>query len=114
MALIPTIDIFIYTDSESNIKWINQNRHRKQPEFPNEILSWNWDLHQAIQAIHREQTKLPNITIHHIKAHQDRTTPNAQLSQDAKLNIEADKLAEEAYSSSTFSDRVPMIPGVNA
>jgi hypothetical protein len=30
------------------------------------------------------------------------------------LNIEADKLAEEAYSSSTFSDQVPMIPGVHA
>jgi hypothetical protein len=30
------------------------------------------------------------------------------------LNIEADKLAEEAYSSSTFSDHVPMIPGVSA
>jgi hypothetical protein len=42
-------------------------------------------------------------------------TPNAQLSrQEAKLNIEADKLAEEAYSSSTFSDQVPMIPGVSA
>jgi hypothetical protein len=41
-------------------------------------------------------------------------TPNAELSQEAKLNIEADKLAEEAYSSSTFSDQVPMIPGVSA
>jgi hypothetical protein len=30
------------------------------------------------------------------------------------LNIEADKLAEEAYSSSTFFDQVPMIPGVSA
>jgi hypothetical protein len=30
------------------------------------------------------------------------------------LNIEVDKLAEEAYSSSTFSDQVPLIPGVSA
>jgi hypothetical protein len=30
------------------------------------------------------------------------------------LNIEADKLAEEAYSSSTFTDQVPLIPGVSA
>jgi hypothetical protein len=30
------------------------------------------------------------------------------------LNIEANKLAEEAYSSSTFSYHVPMIPGVSA
>jgi hypothetical protein len=30
------------------------------------------------------------------------------------LNIEADRLAEEAYSSSTFSDQVPLIPGVSA
>jgi hypothetical protein len=30
------------------------------------------------------------------------------------LNIEADKLAEEAYSSSTFADQVPLIPGVSA
>jgi hypothetical protein len=29
------------------------------------------------------------------------------------LNIEADILAEEAYSSSTFPDQVPMIPGVS-
>jgi hypothetical protein len=49
-----------------------------------------------------------------IKAHQDRTTPNAELSQEAKLNIEADKLAEEAYSSSTFADQVPLIPRVGA
>jgi hypothetical protein len=33
---------------------------------------------------------------------------------EAKLNIEADKLAEEAYSSSTFPEQVPMIPGVSA
>jgi hypothetical protein len=30
------------------------------------------------------------------------------------LNIKADKLAEEAYSSSYFSDQVPMIPGMSA
>jgi hypothetical protein len=30
------------------------------------------------------------------------------------LNIEGDKLAEEAYSRSTFSDQVPIIPGVSA
>jgi hypothetical protein len=29
MAPIPTIKIYIYTDSESNIKRINQNRHRR-------------------------------------------------------------------------------------
>jgi hypothetical protein len=31
-----------------------------------------------------------------------------------KQNIEADKLAEEAYTSSTFAGQVPMIPGVSA
>jgi ribonuclease HI len=110
-APISTIRINIYTDSESNIKWIIQNQYRKRPEFPNETLSPSWDLHQAI---HRELSKLPNITIHYVKAHQDIQTPNAELSLEAKLNIEADKLAEEAYSSSTCSDQVPMIPGVNA
>jgi hypothetical protein len=30
------------------------------------------------------------------------------------LNIKADKLAEEAYSSSSFADQVPVIPGVSA
>jgi ribonuclease HI len=108
---ISAIRINIYTDSESNVKRIIQNRHRKRPEFPNDTLSPSWDLHQAI---HRELSKLPNIAIHHIKAHQDRLTPNAELSPEAKLNIEADKLAEEAYSSSTFRDQVPMIPGVSA
>jgi hypothetical protein len=34
MAPISTIKICIYTDSESNVKRIIQNRHRKQPEFP--------------------------------------------------------------------------------
>jgi hypothetical protein len=110
--ILPTIKIYIYTDGESNIKRINQNRHRRQPEFPNKTLSPSWDLHQAI---HRELTKLPNIAIRHIsKAHQDRWTPNAELSREAKLNIEADRLAKEVYSSSTFSDLVPMIPGVSA
>jgi hypothetical protein len=106
------IYIYIYTDSDSNIKRINQNRHKRRQEFPNETLkNLSWDLHQAI---HRKLTKLPNITIHHIKAHQDRSTANAELSREAKLNIEANRLAEEAYSSSTFSDQVPMIPGVCA
>jgi ribonuclease HI len=109
-APISAIRINIYTDSESNVKRIIQKRHRKRPEFPNETLSPSWDLHQAIQ---RELSKLPNIAIHHIKAHQDRLTPNTELSPEAKLNIEADKLAEEAYSSSRFSDQVPMIPGVS-
>jgi ribonuclease HI len=103
LAPVSDIKICIYTDSESNVKRIIQNRHRKRPEFPNETLSPSWDLHQAI---HRELTNLPNVTIHYIKAHQDRTTSNAELSQEAKLNIEADKLAEEAYSSSTFADPV--------
>jgi ribonuclease HI len=109
-APIPTIEIYIYTDSENNIKRINQTRHKRRQEFPNKTLSPSWDLHQAI---HRELIKLPNIAIRHIKAHQDLSTPNAELSQEAKLNIEANKLAEEAYSSSTFSDQVPMIPGVS-
>jgi hypothetical protein len=51
-ASIPT------TDSESNIKRINLNRHRRRHEFPNKTLSPSWDLHQAI---HRELIKLPNI-----------------------------------------------------
>jgi hypothetical protein len=41
-------------------------------------------------------------------------TPNAELSQEATLNIQAGKIAEEAYSCSKFSDQVPMIPGVLA
>jgi ribonuclease HI len=96
LAPVSDIKICIYTDSESNVKRIIQNCHRKQPEFPNETLRPSWDLHQAI---HGESTNLPNVTIHYIKAHQDRTTSNAELSKEAKLNIEADKLAEEAYSS---------------
>jgi hypothetical protein len=100
-----------HTDSKSNIKRINQNRHRRRHQFPNETLSPGWDLHQAI---HNELIKLPNIAICHVKAHQDLLTPTAELTREAKLNIEADKLAEEAYSSSTFSDQVPMIPGVSA
>jgi ribonuclease HI len=111
MAPVSAIEICIYTDSESNVKRIIQNRHGKQPEFPNKTLGPSWDLHQAI---HQELTNLPNVTIHYIKAHQDRTTSNAELSKEAKLNIEADKLAEEAYSSSTFADHVPLIPGVSA
>jgi ribonuclease HI len=98
-APVTAIRINIYTDSESNVKQIIQNRHKKHPEFQNKTLSPSWDLHQGI---HRELSRLPNIAIHHIKAHQDRTTPNADLSPEAKLNIEADKLAEQAYSSSTF------------
>jgi hypothetical protein len=57
---------------------------------------------------------VPDIAIRHIKAHQDLLTPNAELTQEAKLNKDADKLADEAYASSTFSDKVPMVPGVGA
>jgi hypothetical protein len=47
-APVSAIKICIYTDSESNIKRIIQNRHRKRAEFPNETLSPSWDLHQEI------------------------------------------------------------------
>jgi hypothetical protein len=39
LAPVSAIKICIYTDSESNVKQIIQNRHRKQPEFPNKTLS---------------------------------------------------------------------------
>jgi hypothetical protein len=99
----------LFYGSNSHHRYLYIHRQRKQHQA-DQPLSPSWDLHQAI---HNELIKLPNIAIRHIKAHQDLSTPTAELSQEAKLNIEADKLAEEAYSSSTFSDQVPMIPGVS-
>ena len=103
--------IHIHTDSLSNIKRISSYRHRKRPEFPNETLKASWDIHQAI---HRELKQLPQVTIYHVKSHQDNDTPESQLSVESRLNIEADHLASEAYNTSTFEDIVPMAPGVGA
>jgi ribonuclease HI len=95
-ATIPTIEI--HMDSESSLTRIAKSRNRQRLTFPKETLSPSWDVHQAIQ---RELKKLPNVSLHHVQSHQDRSTPLDQLSLIAGLNITADELVSTAYDSST-------------
>jgi hypothetical protein len=82
-----------------------------RPTFPNETLEPCWDVLQKIQRLLRW---LPHgYTAEWIKGHQGSTTPEAYLTEDAKLNIRADKLAGEFQAQSMFHAiyPFPMIDG---
>lgn len=61
------------------------------PVYPNYVLAPNWDL---IEEIYQLTTQLP-LQAHytHVKGHQDRHAPVAELPLLAQLNVEADLLA---------------------
>ena len=54
------------------------------------------DADALIQLKHITSTWTGSFSTHHVKSHQDKTTPYSQLSPDAQLNFHADALATEA------------------
>jgi hypothetical protein len=87
----PTI---IWCDNLSVIRTVNNINSSMRPAFPNETLRPSWDV---LQAICHQLSNLPDITIQHIKGHQDTTTRFQDLPFPATLNVEADKLASSFH-----------------
>ncbi len=105
----PLPPISIWCDNQAVVNTINKITHRKRPSFPNDTIRPSWDI---IQAVCTRFCQHPNLTIQHVKGHQDSQGDVKDLPFQARLNIEADKLAASfQHQSSHVEDIGPMIPG---
>jgi ribonuclease HI len=105
----PLPPISIWCDNQAVVNTVNKITHRKRPTFPSDTVRPSWDILQAVCTQFRQH---PNLTIQHVKGHQDLQGDVRDLPLPAKLNIEADKLATSfQHRTSHVEDRGPMIPG---
>ncbi|KAL7574197.1 hypothetical protein ACA910_014872 [Epithemia clementina (nom. ined.)] len=106
--------IHLYSDSRSVLQRLETVRSWSF-YYPNFTLLPEWDVLQAIATTLRSfGTRL---TLHYIKAHQDRTSSLSSLPLPAQLNSAADGLASsypDMYGSVVGHTRVPLIGGAMA
>jgi hypothetical protein len=82
----------LYCDNRSLVERLQ--RHTTTPMTLKEFTAPDVDVElQILQEISLMKEQTINITFHHVKGHQDSTKPMEELSTEAKLNIEADRLA---------------------
>ena len=106
-VLSQSITIHIYTDSESMITKLD--KIREYPKAKHKMtLHPEWDV---LSALHNTLVSFPTgPSIEWVKSHQDDSRPVADLKLGAKLNILADKLANEGSRSFISKNIVPMNP----
>ena len=84
----------VYCDNRSMIRRVRSPPKHLDRIYPNETLASEWDvlmeIWTTIQALDCETRP----TFHHVKGHQDDHVPYDQLSLQAQLNVDADRLAE--------------------
>jgi hypothetical protein len=91
------------------VNTVNRKIVRTRPEFPNETLQPSWDLIQAICATIKVH---PDVSLHHVKGHQDNLRDVRKLPFPSQLNVQADLLATTFQQASNHAtDRGPLIPG---
>jgi ribonuclease HI len=101
-------EVVIYCDNKSMVR-----RSGTFPErwecYPNRTMDSEWDVLSQIWSTRRQDLAVP---ICHIKGHQDRTTPYEELSLEAQLNVDADRLAEAYLETHPDDDyaRAPLLP----
>ncbi len=98
-----------------NLALVNRvtKRLRCTQWYPNETITSDWDIVQAIVSTLQLFPKCPDIK--HVKGHQDDDTPYACLPLEAQLNVDADAAATEfqdSYGSRRW--QVPRIAGNSA
>ncbi len=98
-----------------NLALVNRvtKRLRCTQWYPNETITSDWDIVQAIVSTLQLFPKCPDIK--HVKGHQDDDTPYACLPLEAQLNVDADAAATEfqdSYGSRRW--QVPRIAGHSA
>jgi hypothetical protein len=87
----PTLPIPV--DNEAVVKDLIQTVNEQTPTF--HLLSPDYDI---LQAIRSTIAAIPITTdIFHVKSHQDKKTPYADLTPDAQINVLADRQAEAIY-----------------
>ena len=102
----------IYCDNKSMV-----NRARSPPRFldriyPNETMASEWDLLIEIWTTMQSLDGNTKPTFTHVKGHQDKDKPYAELSLAAQLNVDADQLANAFISTHPDLDygRVKPLP----
>ena len=109
--MFPTIKVHYCADNLELIKRQQAHAHYTLP-YSNTTLGAEFDLTEQI-FLTQQQYKI-QATFEHVKGHQDTNTPLHKLSIQAKLNVEADALAEytyhEASVSSTITFTLPSSP----
>ena len=80
--------------------------------FPNATMATDWDVLQAIKTAKRHfQDNGSDCKLCYVKGHQDKTTSYTDLSLDAQLNVETDKLAGEYEYKPDQTATAPIITG---
>jgi hypothetical protein len=100
----------IYIDSQSLLHKVNTYLQYDN-YYPTTTLGPDWDIIQAIVTF--IQTSCHRITLHHVKSHQDKHSPIAHLSIEAKLNVPVDNIAQEMHNHPS-NKKYRMIPGTGA
>jgi ribonuclease HI len=105
---LPT-SLKIHTDSESIVDQVKTTLEFPF-YYPNQTLSADWDIIQAIVSTLKQFPRIP--PLEWIKGHQDRNRSVQSLSLPAQLNVEADELAGlYRYRPQQNHTRVPRIAG---
>jgi hypothetical protein len=108
----PPLGSSLYCDNLALVNRIDK-RLRCKRWYPNETISSDWDVVQAIIATLQTFEKCPEIQ--HVKGHQDDHVPYDRLPLEAQLNVDADAAAtefQETYGRSRW--QVPRIDGNRA
>jgi hypothetical protein len=103
-----------YCDNKSMVEVCN--KYQAYPTvYPNATLGSEWDVIAQIKATYSElqdelDQELPTLT--HVKGHQDEKIPYEDLPLPAQLNVDCDKLADEAMQQYSVQDckLVPIFP----
>ena len=101
--------LYVHSDSESVLKKLDEIRSWSY-SFQHATMCADWDVLQAIIAL--LETFDNKIILIHVKGHQDDTKQYHELSLEAQLNVDADKLASEfSYKPRDDPGRVPLTKG---
>ena len=78
--------------------------------YPNDTLKAEWDVLQQVKECYTEMGCKQ--TLLHVKGHQDKDKPYAELTRPAQLNVDCDHLAGDFLDSTMYANRVhvPMLP----
>jgi hypothetical protein len=99
----------ICCDNVAVVKTGNKIRSRKRPEFPNETLTLSWNMLQAIRTNFHLH---PDLSLFHVKGHQDKSLDPSELPFQSQLNIQADALATSFQGTSNHATaKGPLIQG---
>ena len=107
----PELQTVVISDNDAMIKSLT-DRATYHSVYPNATLAPDWDLLEEIHQQYRTITSL-HIKFQWVRGHQDTSTALGGLSSEAKLNVQADRLAAE-YNTMVDTRKRPKTPLMSA